>query len=184
MKKLSRLTGISMFAVMALLIAGCIVSGTFVVTIFIGENDFTAGTQLYFYAVDLTDEEDWEDHEEHIDNIDVIGFELWINNSGGSATTFEVWVRDIMSDTLTSYAEVTNTSANGTFQVLRDLTIQPGDNHITYGQSLSKVINGDRLRTAVEDGIFQYYGYSSVGQPGAAYTIDSARVIVTVSASE
>lgn len=179
MRKIFKPSGLLLLAVASLFLVGCLVSGTFVVTLFIEEGDFTTLNGFYYYMVDLTTEDVWEDHKDNIENIDIVGFELWITNNSGSATTFNVWIEDIASPERTSLAQV---QANATL-VLEDLDIAAGSVHITYGQSLSHVTNVSTLKELAESGQFHYYGHSSVGGPGAQYFVDSARVIVTLSAS-
>jgi len=157
-----------------LLLAGCLVSGTFVVTIFIDGEDFTTFTGLYHYEVDLSTDSDWEDHKDKIKNIDVIGVELWLTNNGEAATTFNVWIDDIGEPVYTSVAPV----ASNATQILVDVSIDPGANHITYAESLPLIQNVATLKTLAESGQFHFYGHSSLG---ASFALDSARVVVTVS---
>ncbi len=177
MTQLAKRMGLPALVATCFLLAGCLISGTFVVTIFVEDEEFTTADGFYYYYVDLTTESEWEDHQDAIDNIDVVGFELWINNTSGAATTFDVWVDDGANEPLETLPEV---QASAT-QIIDGLAITDGDNFITYGQSLAALQNVETLKTLVETGEFHYYGYSSaVGQ----YEIDSMRVIVTVSASD
>ena len=179
MKHIFKHSSLLLLAVTVLLLAGCIVSGTFVVTLLIDRDEFTTGDNFYYYGVDLTDEDVWQDHKDDIESIDVVGFELWITNNSGSATTFNIWIEDIGQPQRTTIAQV---QANAT-QVVQDLSVPTGSSHVTYGQSLSHVINIPTLRALAMSGAFHYYGSSSVGGPGAQYVVDSARVIVTLTAS-
>ena len=169
-----KLAAISLVGIL-LLLTGCLISGTFVVTIFIDGDDFTTFTGLYHYEVDLTTDSDWEEHKDKIKDIDVIGVELWLTNSGEAATTFNVWIDDIGEPTYTS---VTAVDANTT-QILEDIAIASGANHITYAESLPLIQNVATLKTLAESGQFHFYGHSSLG---AEFHLDSARVVVTVSA--
>ncbi len=178
MTRLAKRMGLPAFVATCFLLVGCLISGTFVVTIFVEDEEFTTDNGFYYYFVDLTDNEDWEDHQDNIDNIDVVGFELWIDNTSGSATTFDVWIDDAGNAELMSLAAV---QASAT-KIVDGLTIANGANFITYGQSLGVIQNTETLKTLVEAGEFHYYGYSSAGM--GLYEIDSMRVIVTVSASD
>ena len=181
MKKHIRRSGFLLLAAMALLTAGCIISGTFVVTLFIGRNDFSTTNNIYYYAVDLTEESTWEDHKDDIENIDVIGFEAWITNNSGVATDFDIWIDDIGEPRYTTQVDI---EANAT-HVLTGLSVPAGaaSHFISYGESLGHITNVATLKTLAESGAFHYYGYSSTGGPSAQFVLDSARVIVTLTAS-
>jgi hypothetical protein len=166
-------------AAIAAVLAGCLVSGTFVISEVIHGGDFSAGNGFYYHAVDLSTNETWIDHEDDIESIDVIGFEMWIHNNGATATTFDVWIDDIANDSLTSLVDVRDNAT----QIIDGLSVSPGANFITYGRSLSILTNTETLKRLVRTGSFHYYGYSSAGLPGTNYRIDSIRVIVTLSAS-
>ena len=169
-----KLAAMSLLGIL-LLLTGCLVSGTFVVTIFINGEDFSTFTGLYHYVVDLSTDSDWEDHKDKIKDIDVIGVELWITNNASAATTFNVWIDDISEPEWMSLGEV---DANAT-KILEDVVIAVGANHITYAESLGLIQNVTTLKTLAESGQFHFYGHSSLL---AEYTLDSARVVVTVSA--
>jgi hypothetical protein len=179
MRQYKRTYGYLTMAAIAAVLAGCIVSGTFVISEVIQGDEFSTGNGFYYHAVDLRDNETWQDHEDDIESIDVIGFEMWIHNFSASATTFNVWIDDINDDSLTSLASV---QANAT-QIIEGLEIKPGANFVTYGKSLSVLTNTKTLKELMLAGRFHYYGQSSVGGPNADYDIDSIRVIVTLSAS-
>jgi len=169
-----KLAAMSLLGIL-LLLTGCLISGTFVVTIFIDGEDFTTITGLYHYEVDLSTDSDWEDHKDKIKNIDVIGVELWLTNNGEASTTFNVWIDGIGEPTYTS---VDSVDAYAT-QILEDVSVDPGANHITYAESLTLIQNVPTLKTLAESGQFHFYGHSSLG---AEFHLDSARVVVTVSA--
>lgn len=162
----------------ALLISGCLVSGTFTI---VEEFSFTSANDIYFYPVDVTDEEEWEDHKDDIDWIDIIGFELWITNNQVLPDTLAIYLDDFGADTLTSLAQL---QANAV-KVFGDLAIAGGvgtQTHVTYGQSLGYIQNVAELRRLAKEGMFHYYG-TSPGDGAAGYTIDSVRVVLTFEAS-
>ena len=175
MKNLKNKTGFLGVALVTVLLVGCLISGTFVVSVMIKDIGFT-GDGLYHYAVNLTAEDVWEDHKDEIENIDVVGFEMWIRNNSPAATTFNVWVDDIDDAPLTDLDSV---EVYATI-ILEDLALAVGSNYITYSQSLSHIKHFTALKALVETGEFHYYGHSLVG---ADCLIDSVRVIVTLSAS-
>jgi hypothetical protein len=169
-----KLAAVSLLGIL-LLMAGCLISGTFVVTIFIGPDDFTTFTGFYHYEVDLSTNSDWQERKDDIQNIDVIGVEMWLTNSSDAAATFDVWIDDINEPAYTSIAAV---DSNAT-QILEDIHIDPGMNHVTYAESLPQIQNVATLKDLAETGEFHYYGASTLG---AMFVLDSARIIVTVSA--
>ncbi len=162
----------------ALLIGGCLMSGTFTI---VEEFSFTSEQAIYFYPVDVTDEEEWKDHKDDIDRIDIIGFELWITNNQAAPDTLAVYIDDYGETEWNSLAQL---QAN-TVKVFGDLAIAGGvgtQTHVTYGQSLGYIQNVAELRRLAKEGRFHYYG-TSPGDGAAGYTVDSVRVVLTFEAS-
>ena len=69
--------------VIVLLLAGCILSGTFVIAISLSQvsTDFING--LVKESVDLGDNETWDDHSDDIKRIDKITFDAVVKNDLG-----------------------------------------------------------------------------------------------------
>lgn len=169
---------------LALLVAGCLVSGTFTVVIFIDNQtlDDNHPNGFYHYVVDLSEEEDWDDHKDDIENIDIIGFDLWVTNMRNTATTFNAWVDDYGDAQITDPALLDGE----TTPILQDLAITAGPNvvtHISYAESLGHLTNVAVLKAFVKGGQFRLYGRSE-GTPtiGDDYILDSVRVVVTFTA--
>ena len=160
-------------AALMMVMAGCIVSGTFMI---VKPFDFTTGTGFYYYLVDITNEQDWKDHKDQIDDIDLVGFELWFNNPTASDVTFNCWIDDSNNSAKQNYLEIVQTT-----KILDGLTLPPGKSHLTYGNSFQYIMNVPTLKTLVKSGMFHYYGTSDNGQ--GTFTVDSGKVIVTFSAS-
>ena len=122
-------------AAVILALAGCLVSGTFVLSILLVENKgLTYFNDMYFGAADLTVDEVWQDHGDKIKNIDVVGFELWVTNNTTSANKFDVYVAP-WSSTLDSTSAADTVKAKAT-QVLDGLPLAASKTtHISYGQS-------------------------------------------------
>ena len=166
-------------AVLALVITGCIVSGTFTTEVLIVNADFNNNGTFYYYMIDLTEDDVWEDHSDKLEFIDHVGFEMWFSSSAGSNMVFDAYLDNAGDPLLSTPAEV---EANAT-QVLDGITLTPGDDqHITYGQSFKYITNFDTMRDLVETGGFRFYGISSEGS--GSFTIDSVRVVITFTASE
>ena len=168
-------------AVVALLIlAGCLVSGTFITVIVIKDEDFTTQTGFYFEDVNLAEDDVWEDHKDAIKDIDIVGFELWITNHESSARTFSCYINEASEP---DYDNLSDVEANATL-ILDDLPLAAGPDvqtHITYGQSFQYLKNVDVLKNLAEDAAFDYYGISSGGTT-SGYTIDTLKVIITFTA--
>lgn len=172
--------GVAVIVAASLLVmAGCLISGTFVVIADVGDFCFTAANPLYDYHIDLTTESDWEDHKDKIDFIDAVGFDFWISSSASGDVTFSVYVEEHGAPIRTTITDVKNNAT----EVFGGFTIASGDDdrHVTYGESLGYIKNIDALRTVVKSGMFNYYGLAEGGSVDNA-CIDSAKVIVTVSA--
>ena len=164
----------------ALLVSGCLVSGTFVV---VDSFSFTTQTGFYAYQVNITDEADWEDHKDEIDNIDLVGFELWITNNESFPVTFNAYIDDFdnffCQDGACFNANTTKSI------VLENLTLPAGpgmQRHVTYGESFDFIRNTERMKTLVKEGRLNYYGTASAGTD-LGFIVDSGKVIVTFSAS-
>jgi len=180
MNYLKRKLGIVGSVVALSLLAGCLLSGTFISVIVIVDEDFTTRTGFYFYDVDLTEEDVWNDHKDEIKDIDLVGFELWITNHESEERKFSVYLDDADEPV---YDTLPDVLANTTI-VLDDLTLTAGPDvqtHVTYGQSFKYLKNVPTLLELVKKGAFHYYGISD-GGTSAGYTIDSAKVVITFTA--
>ncbi len=163
---------------LCLIVVGCkdiIVSGTFIL---VEDFDFTAESGFYFYQVDITDEEDWADHKDDIDFVDAVGVEFFITSTETGDVTFNAYIDDYSGSSSTP-TEIPDDAT----QIIENLIVSPGITHITYKQSLDFLTGLERMKELSELGQFDYYG-ESTGNEGTSFIIDSARVIITFSASE
>lgn len=177
--KLTSKFGLLGLALLALVLGGCLVSGTFIVVEVIEFSATSSG--FYAEAVDVSDNEDWEDHKDDIDRIDVVGFEVWATNNSTTALTYSAYIDDPQPSLYTNATQVEN---NATL-IVDGITI-PGNvgvsqRVVSYSESLSHIANTATLRTLVKSGQFDYYALTSGNTTG---TIDSVKVIITVSASQ
>jgi hypothetical protein len=146
------------------------------------EISFTTSGEVYFYSVDVTDEEDWIDHKDNIDKVVAVGFELYLTNNEVSEIDFQAYI-DRYGEP--QYTTVANVESNATL-MLDGITLPAGpgtQTHITYGQSFSYIRNVDSLKAMALEGKFNAYGISS-GGTSAGFTVDSGLVVVTYIASE
>ena len=175
MKNYKRYLPATGLLLVAALIAGCLLSGTFVISEpikFKMQNDF------YFQQVNLTDNATWKKHKENIDFIDAVGMELYITSGESGTVTFNAFV-DKYSGPLSNPLTVP-TSAT---KVIDSLRVPPGKTKITYKQSLTILTGLDQLKALVKAGQFDFFATSSSGF-GSSFRVDSGRVIVTFSGSE
>jgi len=89
MKMYMRYLPVTGLLVAAIMIAGCIVSATFVIHEPI---KFSVQHDFYFYQVDLTDNATWEDHGDQVDFIDAVGMILYITSAEATNVTFNAYV--------------------------------------------------------------------------------------------
>ena len=182
MKQLTRRYGWLPLVLAILVISGCrIVSGTFVV---VEVFKFTAlSSNFYREAVDLTDDDTWDEHKDDIDRIDVVGFELWMTNNTNTEFTYSAYLDNPTDPMYDTPGEVTN---NATL-IFDNLTVPaggPGSGSkrvVTYAKSFSYLKNIPAIRKLVKEGVFDYYAITVGNTTGS---VDSVKVIVTVSASK
>jgi len=161
-------------AALGLLIAGCLVSGTFII---VDDFQFTAQSGFYYYRVDITDNKDWQEHKDEIDDVDAVGAEFFITSEEEGPVTFSVYIDDYTPD-----GEPTPNVVPATATVIIDsLVVNPGKHHMTYAQSLKIIVGTARLKALAKTGRFDYFGISS-GNLGETFRVDSAKVICTVTA--
>ncbi len=173
MNKLKNKISQSSLIVIGLLLAGCLVSGTFIIT---HSFQFTAQSGFYFYQVNLTTEQVWKDHSDKIDFIDAVGVELYITSNEAGNVTFDAYVDNYSG----AGSNPSSVPASAT-KIIDNLTVPPGSTKITYAQSLGLITNLSTLKTLAKVGQFDFYGTSS-GNDGNTFIIDSGKVIVTFSA--
>ncbi len=159
---------------MVLAVSGCLISGTFVI---VEDFSFTPPTSgLYFYAVNVTDDSDWADNKDKIDFIDEVGAEFYLTNNESAEVTFNAYVDDSGS----GHTTVGAVQANATL-VIDNLKVPANSTkHVTYAQSFQYITGLTRLKALAKSGKFDFYGTSS-GNTGTTFTVDSAKVIITVS---
>lgn len=162
-------------AIVALGLAGCIISGTFVIT---EDFEIIISGELFFYAVDITDEPDWEDHKDDIQNIDALGFELFVENDGSGPVTFTAYIDDYGEP---MYDQVSDVMANTT-QILGDITVPVGEHTISYSQSIAKIMNVAAIKNLAMTGKFHFYGVAS-GGTGTFTILEDSKVIITFTAT-
>jgi hypothetical protein len=175
MRKIKNRMGWFGMALTGLLLAGCILSGTFVIS-----HKFTLSSMgsFFFYQVDITNEQVWKDHSDNIDFIDAVGLELYITSTEPTAVTFNAYVDNYSGDDSNPVSVPT-----GIPIIIEDMTVSTGKTFITYAKSLTLIKNLDVLKKLVKKGKFDFYA-TTTGTPGTTFVVDSARIVVTLSASK
>jgi len=174
-----RKAGVISTAGILLILTGCLISGTFVLSVMIRDLQVSANGENYYINVDITEDQDWQDHQGNIKDIDLVGFELWATNNTGVANKFSAYVADSLSS-LDSLSTRTEIEEHGIL-VLKDLPLKAtGQTHITYGQSFKYIASLDKLKELAEVGKFKMFAVAN--ESNINFNLDSVLVIVTFTA--
>ena len=181
MKTLSRLRWPWTFAVtLILVVAGCIVSGQFVIVIPFDKTVESSDTDFDWICIDLSDNSTWNDHKDEIQGIVDLKFEARFTNKLSASITGEVWVTD------SAYTTIADVKANGHL-FISGIVLEPGQpRNITFSESGAFISNLAEILSVVETGRFYVYGLAadlpfSITIDGIAPE-DFARVMITFSA--
>ncbi|GAB4315013.1 MAG: hypothetical protein Kow0074_02370 [Candidatus Zixiibacteriota bacterium] len=158
----------------ALVLAGCIISGQFVIVVEWG-GIVSTDTQLNDEFVDLTTNETWQDHKDDIQSIVDAKFEVTITNNLGTTASGEVYVSDQGNLTL----EDLDTKAT---RILFGIEV-PGNQSVTIGfnESAQYQENLQTLLDLAETGQFYLYGVAA-STPFNIEIQQGSRILVTLSA--
>ena len=160
----------------ALLIAGCILSGQFVIIVEWTRSDKTSTeTTINAEEVDLTGDETWQDHKDNIQNIVDVKFEATITNNLASEATGEIYVS---ANELTTLAQI---QSQGT-RVLHGIVVPAsGTVTIEFNESTKYQEHLQELLDLVETGQFWLYGIAA-DTPFSITIKQGSRIMVTFSA--
>lgn len=166
----------------ALLIAGCIVSGQFVITFDLNQTIHSTDTVMDYVFVDLTDNGTWKDHEDDIQGIIDVKFEARFTNNLSTQNTGEVYIS--AGDSL--YSSVAEVQAKAT-RILSGIVL-PGNQSvpISFSESAQYIENLSEVLDLLESGKFYIYGIAGTvpfdvtieGVSGQSY----GRLLITFSA--
>lgn len=161
----------------ALLAAGCILSGQFTIVVNIDDEIAYVNQVLNSAVIDLTNDATWKDHKDDIQNIIDVKFELTVENNTSSAATGEVYVSE---NEYTTEAEVKD---NATL-VLSGIVVDPNATRtISFTESAKYITNLKTLLDLVKTGHFYVYGLAAA--PPFEITIQSGgRLLITFSAGK
>lgn len=173
MKRLFR-HPLALAGVVALIAAGCIVSGQFVIVVNWG-GIVSTNTQLNPETVDLTNNQTWQDHKDDIQKIIDAKFEMTIKNNANTVATGELYVSD--QDGL-SLGDL-ETSAT---RILFGIEIPAGDSvMISFTESAQYQENLETLLDLAETGLFYLYGVAE-NTPFNIEIMQGSRILVTFAA--
>ena len=161
-----------------LVIGGCnLVTGTFVIDLEIDHSEIQSHGTFEHFAVNLDNNDTWNQHKDKIKDIDNVGFQLWVTDSGASSIGWEVYA----DTTSVPHSDIASIKSDAKL-ILAGLTLPPGETYIDWPTSLI-YLNRKELpifKQWVEGGVFDIYTITDVLPYNV--TIDSAKVIVTVTA--
>lgn len=181
--KINRLP-IAALTASAVLIAGCIMTGTYVVTAVlvpdpspIDVSTIQAHSAVKLVA-DLRDDSDFRDNQDKIKDIESIGFSAKIKNNLDEPVTFQLFLEE---DTTKDWENAQMVADSSTELVFTGLTI-PGNAtvRVNWNESMSYVTGLPAIKDVLERGYFSLYPVA-IPRDNFSVTIDSLVVIVTIS---
>ena len=178
MKRITAYSGPLLVLAGVLMVAGCIISATFVLDVTLTDEDFSFGDNYYYTLVDWTEDEVWIEHSDKLDTIETVGMDMYITNIGEVDATFSVYVDNVDSAVQTSVEDI----EDNTTRVMAGVTIPVNTTrHITLGESYSLLAETDTLIAYGMAGRFHFYVTRTAE---AGIFIDTLRVVAVLAASE
>jgi hypothetical protein len=184
MKKLYLILGAAA-VVIVLTAAGCLITGTFVITATLVPNesnpDHVDISNLTYtngeLEADLNGDSDFEDNKDKIRNIDAVGFYAEVTNLRSEPVSFYLFIEE---DTSANWSSSANVIDSATAVVFTGFTLAANQSRIvTWDESLAYVSVDQRVKDIVETGSFSLYPAAT---PSDLFSIrvDSLVVIVTL----
>lgn len=172
-----------LLSAVALIVSGCILSGTFAITFYLEFPRNFSGSSFQAASVDLTTEEDWDDHKDKIESIESVKMDGVVANNQQAADTFDVYISNIL---YASVAEFLATPAADKAPLLLGVPL-PGGVPTTFdaGETAAYLqlseANFDKIEKIVLDGNFHVY---LIGKsPTFDITLLKGTIFVTFTAS-
>jgi len=184
MKKLYLIFG-TVAALIALTIAGCLITGTFVVTVALVPNEHNPNyldiSNLTYTGgeleADLNGDSDFEDNKDKIRNIDAVGFYAEVTNLRSEPVSFYLFIED---DTSANWSDAATVIDSATAVIFTGFSLAANETRtVTWDESLAYVSIDQRVKDIVETGSFSLYPAVT---PSDLFSIrvDSLVVIVTL----
>lgn len=169
-------------------LAGCIVTGTLVITakvapdvngdpIIVSNLDFSAAE----LEVDLSNDATFAEHRDDIKNIENVGFYLSAKNEKAFPVTFQLFLVPDTSKNFDSAQALVDSLA---LPILTDLQI-PALSTVTidWNESMQYVTNVHEFKDVLQKGVFSLYP-AAIPRNDFKVVIDSLVVIVTLTSSD
>jgi hypothetical protein len=185
MKK-RRLILVAVLVSIAGIVAGCLTTGTVVVTARLSPDSTGSAIQI---SSDLTEELEvnlgenatFKDYQDDIRNIDNIGFCMIVTNNFFTDATFQLFFEP---DTSANYDSVQVMLDEFVELILTDIIIPArATTTIEWNESMKYITNLQEFKSVLEGGIFSIYP-AAIPRDNFNLTIDSLVVIVTLSGSK
>jgi len=187
MKRIRTIYWMSLAAVMVML-AGCLITGTVVITATVAPDDNGESiivSNLDFsnaeLEVNLTDDPTFAEHRDKIKNIDNIGFYLSAENPLTSSATFQLF---LVPDTSLNFDSAQLLVDSLAQPILTGLTI-PAQTTVTieWNESMQYVTNLAEFKDVLQKGVFSLYP-AAIPRDNFRIVIDSLVVIVTLTTGD
>jgi len=149
--------------------AGCLVSGTEVISYPIGTL-VVAGGSFDQITIDLSEDDTFNDHKDEIEVIDRVGFTTDITNNSGQDALLTVYF-SIRSD-------LTDPATQAT-PIFVDVAVPAAGRAIEYDASLDLLRNFDQLQEAIKGGVITFY---STASDNVNLTLNDLTMIITFTA--
>ncbi|HUU46635.1 MAG TPA: hypothetical protein VM118_12965 [Acidobacteriota bacterium] len=152
----------ALVAVAALLVAGCILSGQFVIVIPFADDIEATDSNVGSLEINLANvSKTWEEHADDIQNIVDLKFECKVtNNHGDSTAAGEVWISPTSVGSNPDADDVR--SHEGAVLFLSGFELAPGaDISITFKKSADYITNLESVLDIIEGGVFHVYGIAN-----------------------
>ena len=186
MKKMGLI--LSAGALWALVLSGCIMTATGVITVRLAPDDYgnpVTVTEADYsegeIEVNLSEDEDFAEFREKIKDIDNVGFYLEVTNNLGTDATFQLFLEPDTSKNWTDPAYVVD---SGAYLVFTGLTIPGGESvTIDWNASMAYINNLAEVKPYLESGLFSLYPLA-VPHDDFNLTTDSLVIIVTLTGTD
>lgn len=168
---------------LAFIVAGCILSGQFIVLLAGTDTIESSDPDLDPLFVDVTGEDIWVKHEDKIQGIVDIKFEAeFVNNSESDSAHGELWLSS------EGYTTIEDVRDNAT-RVFSGLALGPGESkEVSFSESGAYIENLDTVLDLLETGQFYVYGIVPAEDEPYSLTVrgvgdeDFCRFMITFSA--
>ena len=169
----------------AAIIAGCIITGTVVITVVaVPDPDPVTVTDATFedgeLEIDLNDDEDYLNYRDDINNIDNVSFYLSVRNNQASPVTFQMLIDP---DTSNNWTDIEDAIDHGVDLLFTDLTL-PGASTVIldWEEATPYTSQAEEIKEILLEGVFSIYP-AAIPRNDFSITIDSCVAVITLTGS-